>query len=290
MPKSFSRKTIQLAVTLSQGGFGGGGNTKIIEGLACEVMVEKPGLPEKNSLRAKVWGMKYDDMAQLTMLAFKPLESQKNLIEVRAGEIGETGNSIVSLVFQGEITAAFADFNSAPDVAMEFEADSGSYPNQIASPTATVSGDAPAANLFARFASEAGYEYKNEGVEASVKDAWFPGSPIEKAMKLARDIGCELIIDDGIIITMPGGKAREGNAVLLNKDNGLIGYPTFNQDGIVCRCRFNPDVQSGGLIKVESIVPKAGGVWKISKLSHNLSAYVPGGGSWESQIEAAYNE
>ncbi len=287
MPKSFSLKTIQLAVTLSQGGFdGGSGNTKIIEGLACQVTIEKPGLPEKNSLKTRVWGMKYEDMAQLTMLAFKPLESQKNLIEVKAGDKGGT----LATIFQGEIISASADFNSAPDVAMDFEADSGSYPNQIAGPTATVAGEAPAANLFARFASEAGYEYKNEGVEASVKDAWFPGSPIEKAMKLARDIGCELIIDDGVMITMPEGQSREGNAVLLNSANGMIGYPTFNQDGIVCRCIFNPDLQYGGLIQVESIVPKATGVWKITKLSHDLSAYVPGGGNWESKIEAASNE
>ncbi len=287
MPKSFSLKTIQLAVTLSQGGFdGGSGNTKIIEGLACQVTIEKPGLPEKNSLKARVWGMKYEDMAQLTMLAFKPLESQKNLIEVKAGDKG----GALATIFQGEIISASADFNSAPDVAMDFEADSGSYPNQIAGPTATVAGEAPAANLFAQFASEAGYEYKNEGVEASVKDAWFPGSPIEKAMKLARDIGCELLIDDGVMITMPEGQSREGNAVLLNSANGMIGYPTFNQDGIVCRCIFNPDLQYGGLIQVESIVPKATGVWKITKLSHDLSAYVPGGGDWESKIEAASNE
>ncbi|MDR2947130.1 MAG: hypothetical protein LBV79_10340 [Candidatus Adiutrix sp.] len=286
MPKSFAVKTIEISVTLSQGSFGEGGNTKIIEGLACEVSVDKPGLPEKNSANIKIWGMKYDDMAQLTMLSFRPLESQNNLIQVKAGDL----DGALALVFQGEITRASADFNAAPDVAMEFEADSGSYPNQIASPVMTVNGEAQAVNLFSQFAAEAGYEFKDEGVTASVQNAWFPGSPIEKCQKLARDIGCELVIDDGVIIVMPAGQAREGNAVLLNKDNGLIGYPTFNQDGIVCRCIFNPDLQYGGLMKMESIVPRATGVWKITKLSHSLSAYVPGGGNWETNIEAAYNE
>jgi hypothetical protein len=286
MPKSFSIKTIQVSVTLGKGTFGEGGNTKTIEGLACDVSVQKPGLPEKNSAAVKIWGLKYEDMAQLTMLAFKPLESQHNLISIKAGEKGGS----LALVFQGEITSAFADFNAAPDVCMQFEADSGSYPQQIASPVATVKGSASADQLFSQFAAQAGYTYKNEGVTSSVLNAWFPGSPIDKMTKLARDVGCELIIDDGAIVVLPAGKAREGNAVLLTKDTGLIGYPTFNQDGISCKCIFNPDLIYGGLIKVESIVPRASGVWRITKLTHHITAYIPGGGNWESQIEAAYNE
>lgn len=286
MPKSFSLKTIQLTVVLGKGTFSEGGNTKIIEGLACDVSVIKPGLPEKNSATVKIWGLKYEDMAQLTMLAFKPLESQHNLISIKAGE----NDNSLALVFQGEITSAFADFNAAPDVCMHFEADSGSYPQQIASPVVTVKGSAQAEKLFAQFASEAGYTFKNEGVTSSVKNAWFPGSPIDKMTKLARDVGCELIIDDGAVTIMPMGKAREGNAVLLTRDTGLIGYPTFNQDGISCRCIFNPNLIYGGLIKVESIVPRASGVWRITKLTHNITAYIPGGGNWESQIEASYNE
>ena len=109
-------------------------------------------------------------------------------------------------------------------------------------------------------------------------------------IKLARDVGCELIIDDGEVIVLPAGKARSGSAVLLNKDTGLIGYPTFNQNGISCRCMYNPHLLYGGLIKVESLVPRASGEWRITKLTHNITACTPNGGNWESQIEAAYCE
>ena len=279
MPDSYTIKTLKVTVTQD-------GTARAMEGLAVEATITKPGLPEKNSAKVKIWGLKYEVMAQLTMLAFRPLESQHNLLEVEAGDLGGRP----ALVFKGEITKASADFNSSPDVAMDFEASSGSYPQLIAKPVETVAGEAKAADLFAQFAAEAGYDYKNEGLTASVKNAWFPGSPIEKAYKLARDLDCELIIDDGAMITLPGGQARPGRAVLLTKDTGLLGYPTFNQDGITCRCLFNPDLVYGGLIKVESIVPKASGQWKITKLSHELSAYKPGGGAWESKIEAAYDE
>lgn len=275
MAGSFTLKTIKLTLTYS-------GKQQVIEGLACDVNVTKPGLPEKNSASVSVWGLKYAAMEQLTMLAFRPLESEKNQITIEAGTKGEQ----LHTVFKGEITSASADFNESPDVSMKFECESGAYPQQIAEPVLTVDGEAKASDLFSQFAGGMGYSFKDEGLTTSVKDTWYSGSPFHKAYKLARDIDCELYVDDDEVIVMPLGQARKGNAVLLNKDSGLIGYPVFNQDGISCTCLYNPDLQYGGLVKIESIVPKATGTWRIVKLSHNLSAYKPGGGPWESQIEA----
>ena len=101
MGDSFSKKTIQISVTLGKGHFSSGGNTKIIEGLACDVTVTKPGLPEMNSASVKIWGLSYDDMAQMTMLAFRPLESHLNTISIKAGVQGGP----LALVYHGEITA-----------------------------------------------------------------------------------------------------------------------------------------------------------------------------------------
>lgn len=285
MSQSYSIKTVQIAVTLGKGAFSEGGNTKVIEGLACDVSVLKPGLPEKNSASVKIWGLKYEDMAQLTMLAFRPLESLYNSLSIRAGVKGNA----LSVVFQGEIISAFADFNQQPDPCMQIEADSGSYPQQLAVPVATVKGAVEADKLFAQFAAEAGYSYANRGVSASVQNAWLPGSPIDKMTKLARDIGCELIIDDGEVLVMPAGAARAGTAVFLSESSGLIGYPTFNQDGIACRCHYNPHIAYGGLIDVRSMVPRASGIWRVTKINHLLSAYRPGG-NWETQVEAVYND
>lgn len=176
MTRTFFNKTIQITITLGKGSFSDGGNTKVIEGLACDVSIQKPGLPEKNSATVKIWGLKYADMAALTMLSFRPLESHHNLISIKAGEKGRA----LPLIFQGEITHASADFNAAPDPTMQFEAESGSYPQQIAMPPVTVKGEARAEELFAQFASAAGYTFKNEGVSGKVANSWYPGSPIEK--------------------------------------------------------------------------------------------------------------
>ncbi len=39
---------------------------------------------------------------------------------------------------------------------------------------------------------------------------------------------------------------------------------------------------------MESIVPRASGTWRIIKLTHELSAFDPSGGPWESQMTTYY--
>ena len=55
-------KTIKTTIILGEGEFEGGGNTKIIEGLATTAQVPKAGLPEKNSAEIRIQGLKLSDM------------------------------------------------------------------------------------------------------------------------------------------------------------------------------------------------------------------------------------
>lgn len=284
MPDSFKLKTIRTTITLGKGTFGGGGNSKIIEGLATDVDITKPGLPEKNSASVSIANISLADMEQMTFLAFQPLQSLKNLITIEAGEQGKT----LATVFKGEITSAYADYGSVPDVEFKIEALSGGYAAQIGAKPISVKGNAKAADLIKQFAKEIGYTFKNEGVAASVRNAVFNGSPIEKARSVADEVGAELLIDDDSMILMPYDKPRSGGAVLLTPETGLIGYPSFTSDGISFSCFFNPNLKQGGQVKIESIVPRASGYWKITKLSHKLTAYRTGGGSWYSSVDAAY--
>jgi hypothetical protein len=223
-------------------------------------------------------------MENLTTLAFKPLEAQKNLISISAGEAG----SPLTQVFAGEISSAFADFNQAPDVAMQIEAAAGFYPQRLSASPLSVNGEAKAAELIEQQARAAGYAFTNEGVSASVKNAVFNGSPLEKAAAIAKQTGAEMLIDDGRIIIMPPGGVRSGAVPLLAAHSGMIGYPTFSSEGIACKCLYRPDLELGGLFKIESIVPKATGTWKVTKLSHSLAAYQPTEGPWETSIEGQY--
>ena len=280
---TYSEKTIRTTVTLSAGSFSGGGNTKIIEGLATDISVTKPGLPEKNSATADISNIRLEDMEQMTFLAFQPLQSNKNLLKIEAGERGKP----LSVVFSGEITSAYADFSAAPSPRFRIEAISGGYAAKMGTAPVSVNGSASAADLIAQFAGQIGYSFRNEGISASVRNAVYNGSPIEKARAVAEEVGAELLIDDNTMVLLPYEAARAGSAVLITPQTGLISYPSFNSDGISFRCFYNPDLRQGGAVRVESIVPKATGTWKVTRLEHRLGAY-GASDAWESSVDAVY--
>lgn len=274
-------KTIKTTIILGEGEFEGGGNTKIIEGLATTVQVTKAGLPEKNSAEVRIQGLKLSDMEQLTFLSFLPGEYRKNHILIEAGDKGGE----LSVVFKGDITSASADFSTAPDVTMKFNALTAGWSVLVADSPTSVQGEATAESLIKQWAEQSGYNFINEGVTESVKNSTYNGSPVQKAQEVADEVGCELLIDDETWTIQPWDKPR-GDAVLLKAESGMIGYPSFTQDGISVECFYNPRLQLGGQIKIESIVPRASGHWKITKLSHDLAAYT--NGRWISKIDGMY--
>lgn len=282
MPESFRKRRLRVEVVLGEGTFDGTHNTRVLEGLETAVSIEKPGLPDKAKATVRIANMAYDDMAQLTMLAFKPLKLQKNLIRVFAGE----ENSELSLAFAGEIVSAWADFSRAPTVTMHMEAQAGGYAALIAKGPVAAAGEVQAEKLLQQFATEMGYAFRNEGVTASVRNAVFSGSPLEKAQAVADQIGAQLLVDDNKLVLLRHDAARAGTAVLLSSETGMLGYPSFTNEGISLSCLYNPELELGGAVQVQSIVPGATGVWKITKLTHDLLAFSVAPGPWTSAIEA----
>jgi hypothetical protein len=274
-------KTIKVTIILGEGEFKDGTNTRIIEGLATACDIQKNGLPEKNSANVKISNLSMDDMEQMTFLAFRPLQSRKNHIMIEAGNKGEE----LSLCFKGDITSAYPDFSTAPDVVFNIEAITAGWSVLLNTSPTSVNGEETAEKLIKGFASESGFSFFNNGVTDSVRNTTYNGSPPDKARQCANEVNCELLMDDEEWTIQPWGKTR-GDAVVLNPECGLIGYPSFTSEGISCKCFFNPALKLGGQVKIESIVPRASGYWKITRLSHSLTAYTQG--EWTSSIDAIW--
>lgn len=282
--KSFSKKQIELRITLAEGSFGGKGSEVVINGLPVDVRVTKTGGAEKPSASISVQGLAYEKMEQLTTLAFRPLKSRKNRVAVFAGDENEG----LSQVFAGEIVTAMADFNRAPDVGFLIEAISGYYPQLIAAGPQSVVGDAPVADVIKQQADVMGYDFDNQGVTTRIKNCILNGSPMQKAFQAARQCGATLLIDDTTLVLLPPGKEREGDTIVLSDTSGLVGYPTFDNDGVNAVCLYNKGLKIGGQIEIRSVVPKASGFWRIVKLEHSLSAFTTQPGDWFSSISASY--
>lgn len=285
MSGSFTQKQIEVRLTLNKGSFNGGGNQKIVSGLAVSAEITKTCLPAKNSAVVTIIGIQPQDMEPLTTLAFRPLEIQHNKIEIHAGD-AETG---MSCVFMGDITSAAADFNSQPDVKFKIEALTNFLSAVKPAPLYTYKGEIPASNIFERLAKEMGQGFENKGVDVKVRDIALSGSPWSKAVNLSKQIGCELILDDDAMWIAPNGKQRGKQIPLWNKDTGLKGFPTFSQKGISATHLFDPSVICGGKVKIETVVPKATGEWRVFQVKHHIEAYKPSG-KWETTIDCMYGE
>ena len=68
----------------------------------------------------------------------------------------------------------------------------------------------------------------------------------------------------------------------------FIGYPSFTDEGLQVVCFFNPELQIGGTIKIDTIVPKAKGTWKITEFSHELEVNDSSSATWRSSFNAVY--
>ena len=277
---TFSQKAIRITVTLDKAG---AGNQYVLTGFATHVAISKQGGVDFAKAAVEVYGLSLDTMAQLTMLSFRPLGRRWNLLQVEAGE----GNDF-SVIFQGEVTNAFADLNGSTPV-MKMEAQTGSYPVLQPAPQLAIAGQQPAAEAVEMLAAKVGKSFRNDGVDGVLSDCIVTGDPITKMRQIASAVGADLLIDDDEIVLLPRGEVRDtGGIPVVSADTGMVGYPIFTQNGIQVVSYFRPDLKIGAAVRVESIVPSATGTWKIVSLSHDLTACKPGGGSWRTSFEGMW--
>lgn len=277
---TYSQKSIRLTITLDKNGQN---NQYTFDGFATHCSISKQGGVDFAKATVEIYGLSLDTMAQLTMLSFRPLGRRWNLLQIEAGEGGE-----MAVVFQGEVTSAFADLNGASPV-MKMEAQTGAYPVLKPEPQIAVSGQQSASEIVSMLAQKTGKTFRNDGVEAMLSDCIVTGDPITKMRSIADSVGADLLIDDDEIVLLPRGKKREtGGIPLVSASTGMVGYPTFSAQGIQATSYFRPDLKIGAAVRLESIVPSASGVWKIISLTHELTANNPSGGAWRTSFEGMW--
>lgn len=283
---SFVPHRLQVRLTLDQGSFGGGGNSKIIDKLAMRVDVEKLGPPDFGKASVTIFGMSLEEMEQLTTLAMEPFKVKRNYINIYAGD-DVTG---LSEIFAGSVIDAQGDLSGAPEAQFKINAEVGFWGRVTAQGPSVINGTQDVASFISTQAQNSELTFTNEGVSAQIKDCVFDGTPINQARQAAAMVGADLLIDDSEMILLPRNGNRKGDSVLLSPSSGVMGYPTISGNGIEVKTVFNPALRFAGLFVLETVVPKAAGTWRVTKLTHKLSANDPSDGSWETQVTGYYPE
>lgn len=280
MTQTFAKKILRTSLTLVGGSFGAGGNTAVLEGFRASLEIEKGGHPSKNCAKIKIFGMKEDDMDALTTTAFHPLSVRRNLVKVEAGDA-----SGLAIAFQGEITGAWGVYHDARPY-FRVEAASGYYPAVAPAKPASFNGSTPVADVMGQLAAQMGYAFENNGVDAVLASPYLQGSLMQQAGLLADASAIEFGVDDSTLWIAPRNKPRAGDVPFLSPETGLIGYPVFDKEGVSLRAFWDPAFKIGGLIKVQSSIKAACGVWRIHGMNVHLESINPGG-KWEAHLKAA---
>lgn len=283
---AFAKRIVDLEFKLGQGAFGqDGADTVRLEGLRCSVSIAKQGIGYARA-DVQVWGMTLDLMNKLTVLNKLRFEQQRyNSIVITAGD----SKSGVAMCFGGTIREAWADGRQPPDVMFHVSADSAMFELSKPVPPISFNGSVDAALVLNGIAGQMGMGLENNGVTATLKNPYWPSSLKSQLEKVCEAANCEYTIDTvgNVLAVWPKGQGRSGASIKVAPDTGLVGYPSFTQSGIQLTMLYNPSIDFGRSIDVESQFTPANGKWTVVALNHRLDCQVPGG-QWFTDIECSF--
>ncbi|KAA1174649.1 hypothetical protein FP026_29630 [Rhizobium tropici] len=279
---SFTQKKIEVVFKLANGQFEGGGNTATISGARVSCAITNTGGASQGEMIMGIYGLPLSMMNQLSTVGTQYLKMYKNQISVYAGD-DETG---MSLVWNGQILTASVDAQSMPNVCFRVLSQPSPYDAVKPATPLSIRGSADVAGMMQNLAKQMGYGFENAGVTAKLSNPYYAGTAWKQALAIARHAGIDMIVERGVMAIVPSDKARDGDAVLISRETGMIGYPQFTQTNVALTALYNPAVKFLGNIEVKSDLTPANGKWKVIRLAYQLESMVPHG-RWEMAIEAA---
>lgn len=279
---TFAHKSLDVQFSLALGEFQGGGNKAYLTGHRISAVIEQPGSPDMARAGIGIFGLPLTMMNQLTVLPSDLTTVGRNNVSVFAHEDGMAP----SLVFEGTIMSAYVDARAQPQVGFRVEALGGLLAAVAPAKPTSIQGSADVAQTFQQIVKQSGFRFENNGVNCRVQNPYLWGSARQQMHRLAKAAGIQWVIDRDVVAIWPKGKARQGDATKISPATGMRGYPAFNSGGIEVTVLFNPALQYGGSIEIESELKPACGKWIVYNIAHELESETSGG-RWFTTISAS---
>ncbi|HCM6306911.1 TPA: hypothetical protein N3Z72_005304 [Salmonella enterica subsp. enterica serovar 6,14:y:1,7] len=273
---SYVQRDITVEFTLSDGRTfdNGKGNILTIPGAKCFATVTVYGGTAGTQITLYVWGLSPAHMADLSYRGvWRPAQSTANKMRVKADG---------RLIFEGDITDAYADYNQAPDIPLILTGQvSFNLRNQTAADF-SAKGDVPVADIIRALASSAGLKFENQGVSRSLSNPHFSGNIVQQMLDAASAADINIDLGDVEKVTIwPKDKALDIPAVHISPDHGLIGYPVYTMTGLSATTTFCPDLFIGRRVHLESSLPNVTGDYQLTGVIHTITSRTVGG-PWSS--------
>ncbi len=275
MSETFTKKVLSLTITLGAGSFGDEvGDTVTLTGFRMSANAKNPGGDSMGMCQIRVFGLRPDVMNKLTTIgAINRSIRTKNAVLLAAGD---DTNGMQS-VFQGTIFDAWADYNSAPDVAFNILAYSGLDAAVKPVDATSYRGSVAVSDIMRTFAADMSLVFEDAGVDVKLTNPYFPGTTLSKVRACAQAANILWSIDRGTLAIWPRAQSRAGTIPLVSSDTGMVGYPALSSKGMAVKMLFNWNIKLGADVAIVSSIPMANGTWRVYNLEHDLSCETPDG-------------
>ncbi len=220
--------------------------------------IDRAGGAMYGHLHAQIYGVAQSHMNSLTSFIYQPQDQPSNKISVYAMDRAQE-----TLVFYGDITTAWGNYQQMPDVFLQIQA-IGGYVNKLTPiPPTSYNGPLDAATVMAQLAGQMGYTFENNGVSVQLSSPYLPGTAMDQARELAEQAGIALYLDNNVLAITPLNQPRNTASIPeISAQSGLVGYCTYDGRSVNFKTLFNPAIKFGGQIQVQS--PRALQKYKVA--------------------------
>lgn len=278
---SFVKRRIDVTINLAEGQFGdNAGPAVTLSGYRVQAAVVAYNGDAQAQLQLRIFGLSQDMINKLTVVGPILTERRNNRILVAAGDVG---GDALTVVYEGTISQAWADYNQAPEVVFNVVALAAAFEAVKPTNARSYRGAVQVAGVAQDLATAMNLAFQNNGVDVSLSNPYFPGTALDQLKSCARAARFNYTIDRGILAIWPHAGARAEEPVLIQAGDNLVGYPNFTGGGVEFTVLYTPQLGLGNRVQVISVVEAAHGEWTVVSLVHQLEAEVPGG-AWVSRI------
>lgn len=271
------QRVLTITFTLGSGTFAESGtNTVTVSGLRAQATIARNGGLSPAHLSLRVYGMTLSVMNQLTQLGAPIAFVSQNYVTVQAGDAVNG----MTMVFTGQSLGTWVDAKGAPDVALVCEAIEGQYLAVAPANPTSYNGPVSVVTALQNIATQMGLTLEPNGVNVTLSSPYLSGTLKDQARQIADAANINIDLDFStktMSIWPKWGSRTTPTPPMLSPDTGRVGYPIHTQYGISVESIFNPNVQAGKSVQVQSILTPANGLWATYAVTHDLSSEMSDG-------------
>ena len=257
-------------------------DTITLQGHKISATIEQAGSLSLPMASINIFGMTLSDMNQIASLAQIYYFSNGNIITLLAGD----AINGMSVIFSGQLTAAFISFDDLPSDCLSLLATNGLSAALANVPPSSYPGGVSIATICQQIATALNLKFENNGATTILSKQYLQGTLLDQLQRATQAANVSYIIENGKLAIWPQGKWRTSQTEkqTISSQSGLVGYPSYTQYGVNFRTLFNNGLLYGSNVTLQSSLKPACGDWTIYNMVHTLESITPGG-AWFTDVQ-----